>query len=123
MSVELKQKIGQLFMVGFDALEANDNIKRLIREQRIGGVILFRRNVHTPQQLSALARQLQEINAEVSDLPLLIAIDQEGGMVMRIEQGVTPIPARWHSRKPVRSRIAKRCLSSTATNCARSAST
>ena len=93
MSVELKQKIGQLFMVGFDALEANDNIKRLIREQRVGGVILFRRNVHTPQQLSALARELQEINAEVSDQPLLIAIDQEGGMVMRIEQGVTPIPA------------------------------
>ena len=93
MSVELKQKIGQLFMVGFDELEANDNIKRLIREQRIGGVILFRRNVHTPEQLSALSRELQEINAEVSDLPLLIAIDQEGGMVMRIEQGVTPIPA------------------------------
>lgn len=93
MSVELKQKIGQLFMVGFDALEANDNIKRLIREQRIGGVILFRRNVHTPAQLSALSRELQEINAEVSDMPLLIAIDQEGGMVMRIEQGVTPIPA------------------------------
>ncbi|HEX8955456.1 MAG TPA: beta-N-acetylhexosaminidase [Burkholderiaceae bacterium] len=93
MSVELRQKIGQLFMVGFDALEANDNIKRLIREQRVGGVILFRRNVHTPQQLSNLARELQEINAEVSDLPLLIAIDQEGGMVMRIEQGVTPIPA------------------------------
>lgn len=93
MNVELKQKIGQLFMVGFDALEANENIARLIREQRIGGVILFRRNVHTPDQLSTLTRQLQEINAEVSDEPLLIAIDQEGGMVMRIEQGVTPIPA------------------------------
>ena len=93
ISAEIRQKIGQLFMVGFDALEANDHIKRLIREEQVGGVILFRRNVHTPEQLSALARELQEINAEVSDLPLLIAIDQEGGMVMRIEQGVTPIPA------------------------------
>ncbi|HEY8024117.1 MAG TPA: beta-N-acetylhexosaminidase [Burkholderiaceae bacterium] len=93
MSQELKQKVGQLFMVGFDALVANDHIKRLIREQRVGGVILFRRNVHTPDQLSALCSELQEVNAEVSDVPLLIAIDQEGGMVMRIEQGVTPIPA------------------------------
>jgi len=93
MSIALKQKIGQLFMVGFDALEANEHIARMIREQRIGGVILFRRNVHTPEQLSALTRQLQEINAEVSDEPLLIAIDQEGGMVMRIEQGVTPLPS------------------------------
>jgi beta-N-acetylhexosaminidase len=93
MIQELKHQIGQLFMVGFDALEANDHIKRLIRRHRIGGVILFRRNVHTPEQLSALCRELQEINAEVSDIPLLIAIDQEGGMVMRIEQGVTPMPA------------------------------
>jgi beta-N-acetylhexosaminidase len=89
----LQQKIGQLFMVGFDALEPNEAITRLIREQRVGGVILFRRNVHTPAQVSALCRQLQAINAEVSDEPLLIALDQEGGMVMRIEQGVTPIPA------------------------------
>ena len=93
MEQGLREKIGQLFMVGFDALEANDHIKTLIRQQRVGGVILFRRNVHTPQQVSALCRELQQINAEVSAIPLLISIDQEGGMVMRIEQGVTPIPA------------------------------
>ena len=90
---KLAHKIGQLFMVGFDGLEPDAAIARLIREQRVGGVILFRRNVHTPQQVSALCRSLQEINAEVSEEPLLIALDQEGGMVMRIEQGVTPIPA------------------------------
>ncbi|HEV7814884.1 MAG TPA: beta-N-acetylhexosaminidase [Janthinobacterium sp.] len=93
MNQQLQQKIGQLFMVGFDALAPNEHITRLIRQKKIGGVILFRRNVHTPEQVSALCRELQEINAQVSDLPLLIALDQEGGMVMRIEQGVTPIPA------------------------------
>ena len=90
---QLAHKVGQLFMVGFDGLEPDAVIGRLIREQRVGGVILFRRNVHTPAQVSALCRRLQEINAEVSEVPLLIALDQEGGMVMRIEQGVTPIPA------------------------------
>lgn len=93
MNQKLQQKIGQLFMVGFDALQANEHIARLIRQKKIGGVILFRRNVHTTAQISALCRELQEINAEVSDQPLLIALDQEGGMVMRIEQGVTPLPA------------------------------
>jgi len=93
MDQALRQKIGQLFMVGFDSLEVNEHITRLIQERHVGGVILFRRNVHTPQQVAALCRRLQEINAEVSDIPLLISLDQEGGMVMRVEQGVTPIPA------------------------------
>lgn len=93
MDQSLRKKIGQLFMVGFDALEVNEHIARLITEQQVGGVILFRRNVHTPQQVADLCRSLQEINAKVSDIPLLISIDQEGGMVMRVEQGVTPIPA------------------------------
>lgn len=93
MSQELRKKIGQLFMVGFDALEPNGHITRLIQQQKVGGIILFRRNVQSPEQVAALCRRLQEINAQVSDVPLLIALDQEGGMVMRIEQGVTPIPS------------------------------
>jgi len=80
-------------MVGFDGTEVNGHIRRMILEYRVGGVILFRRNVGTPQQLARLCRDLQEINATVSASPLLISIDQEGGMVMRVEQGVTPMPS------------------------------
>ncbi len=80
-------------MVGFDGLVPNAHIERLIREYRVGGVILFRRNVDTPRQVAALCRRLQEINAEVSEIPLLIGIDQEGGMVTRIEAGMTPLPS------------------------------
>lgn len=93
VSEALLQQLGQLVMVGFDGFVPNAHIEELIREQRIGGVILFRRNVESPAQVAALCRRLQAINAEVSDLPLLIAIDQEGGMVMRIEDGVTPLPS------------------------------
>ena len=91
--MNLSKKIGQLFMVGFDGLEVNEHISRMIRQYHVGGVILFRRNVDTPEQVARLCRALQELNAGVSDQPLLIAIDQEGGMVMRVEQGVTPIPS------------------------------
>ncbi|WP_211471155.1 beta-N-acetylhexosaminidase [Collimonas humicola] len=93
MDQELRKKIGQLFMVGFDALQVDEHITRLIQQQKVGGIILFRRNVQTPEQVAVLCRSLQEINAQVSDAPLLIALDQEGGMVMRVERGVTPIPA------------------------------
>ncbi|WP_410497653.1 beta-N-acetylhexosaminidase [Chitinibacter sp. S2-10] len=93
MDDNLRGQIGQLVMAGFDGFVPNAHIESLIREQRIGGVILFRRNIESPAQVAALCRRLQEINAEVSDLPLLIGIDQEGGMVMRIEDGVTPLPS------------------------------
>ncbi|KAF0812953.1 Beta-hexosaminidase [Andreprevotia sp. IGB-42] len=92
-ALTLAQKAGQLLMAGFDGLTANAHIERLIRERQLGGVILFRRNVASPAQVSRLCRQLQQINAEVSDIPLLIGIDQEGGMVMRIEDGMTPLPS------------------------------
>lgn len=90
---EVERALGQIFMVGFDGLEPDEHIADMIRNHGIGGVILFRRNMHTPEQLTRLCARLQEINAEVCDEPLLIALDQEGGMVMRIEQGVTPIPS------------------------------
>ena len=93
MNQELRKKIGQLFMVGFDALEPDEHITRLIHQHKVGGIILFRRNVQSPEQVAALCRRLQEINAQVSEVPLLIALDQEGGMVMRIEEAVTPIPS------------------------------
>ncbi|WP_035051986.1 beta-N-acetylhexosaminidase [Andreprevotia chitinilytica] len=93
MSESIQHAVGQLVMAGFDGYMPNAHIEGLIREQRIGGVILFRRNIESPAQVAAMCRRLQEINAEVSDLPLLIGIDQEGGMVMRIEEGVTPLPS------------------------------
>ncbi len=93
MHQELRKKMGQLFMVGFHGQEVDEHITRMIVQHHVGGVILFRRNIASPEQVSVLCHRLQEINAEVSDTPLLIALDQEGGMVMRIEQGMTPMPS------------------------------
>lgn len=92
-ALSLRHKIGQLLMAGFDGHEPDAHIEGLIRQHHLGGVILFRRNIHTPAQVAQLNRCLQEINAEQSDIPLLIALDQEGGVVARIEEGVTPLPS------------------------------
>lgn len=84
----LEQKIGQMLVVGFQGLEPPDYILDWLAAGRIGGVILFARNVSTPAQL---ARLTQACHAAAS-LPILIAIDQEGGVVSRLRGDFTESP-------------------------------
>ncbi|MFC4600066.1 beta-N-acetylhexosaminidase [Cohnella hongkongensis] len=84
----LKQKIGQLFMCGFEGTEPSEEIERLIRAYGVGGILYFRRNLKEAQQVRRLSDRLQR----ASEHPLFIAIDQEGGMVVRLEEGVTVMP-------------------------------
>jgi len=91
--VSLDVKIGQMIKVGFRGLDVNGNspIIRDIFDRHIGGVILFDydvptstpiRNIESPAQLKRLTAKLQA----ASPIPLLIAIDQEGGKVCRLKQ-------------------------------------
>jgi len=82
------EKVGQMLMSGFDGLTAPDYFLNWLREGRLGGVILFARNVDTPQQLAALTASLQD----AAKYPLLIAIDQEGGTVARLRAGFSESP-------------------------------
>ncbi|WP_340013664.1 beta-N-acetylhexosaminidase [Paenibacillus sp. FSL K6-1318] len=92
-NLTLEQKVGQLLMCGFHGQHADKQITRLIRDYHVGGVIYFRRNVQSVDQLTRLSEELQGIAAEVGDLPLMISVDQEGGMVARIDkEGVTQVP-------------------------------
>ncbi|MFE5323341.1 beta-N-acetylhexosaminidase [Paenibacillus sp. NPDC056579] len=86
----LKRKIGQMVMCGFHGTEPSDDIARLIRDEHIGGVIYFRRNLRDAAQARRLSTQLQQLAG--GKVQLLIAIDQEGGMVNRIDNGVTIMP-------------------------------
>jgi beta-N-acetylhexosaminidase len=87
-SMSLEHKVGQLFMCGFDDTVPNAHILRIISDYHIGGVIYFRRNARTPEQVTALSAGLQQ----ASMIPLLISIDQEGGMSAGLENGVTLMP-------------------------------
>ena len=79
------RRVGQRFMVGFDGLEPSPDVKRLIADFGVGSVILFARNVDRPEQVADLVRELQGIARDADhDLPLLIAVDQEGGRVQRL---------------------------------------
>lgn len=81
--------IGQCFMVGFDGLEPPPDLIQLIREEQIGAVILFRRNIQSVEQLKRLTTQLQDIAGG----NLLIGIDHEGGRVFRMPPPFTQIPS------------------------------
>ncbi|WP_340386725.1 beta-N-acetylhexosaminidase [Paenibacillus sp. FSL E2-0151] len=89
----LGQKVGQLLMCGFHSQHADEQVTRLIRDYHVGGVIYFRRNVESVDQLTRLSAELQDMAAEAGALPLMISVDQEGGMVARIDQeGMTQVP-------------------------------
>ncbi len=92
MNLSLEEKIGQLFVFGFDATEVDDHAIELIRKHKVGNVILFTRNVESPAQLFKLNQNLQKLAHETTGIPLFITIDQEGGMVTRIHKGATFFP-------------------------------
>lgn len=91
----LEEKIGQLMVVGFPSKEADEHIKRMIEDYHVGGVILYDRNMESPQQVARLTNELQDLAAKSSNsIPLMISIDQEGGAIVRMRDRVTPIPSQ-----------------------------
>lgn len=91
-NMNLRQKIGQMLICGFWGTEMTEELHSFIKEQQIGGVIYFARNVNKAEQVSRLSSDLQKAAAESGNLPLWVSIDQEGGMVARITEGVALMP-------------------------------
>ena len=86
--MSLEEKVGQLFQIGFDGTEVTPEVKEMIEEYHVGGIIYFRRNIESLEQIAHLSNQLQELacNKE-GGVPLLISTDQEGGTVTRLTGG------------------------------------
>jgi beta-N-acetylhexosaminidase len=80
-------------MVGFWGTTPSPEIIDLIHRYHVGNVILFSRNIHDTLQILELTQQLQEIAQEAGQrYPLLIAIDQENGIVQRLGDTATQFP-------------------------------
>lgn len=78
----LRDKIGQILMVGFyQNGNSMDTLWVDITQRNLGGVILFGSNIQNPIQIQNLTAQLQQAAAT----PLFIATDQEGGYVARLK--------------------------------------
>lgn len=97
-ALTLEQKVGQLFVVRPDALdsskttqeisdskadgvtEVTDAIVDMLRKYPVGGICQFAKNIEGPEQMKKFNAALQE----ASEIPLLITVDEEGGLVARL---------------------------------------
>jgi beta-N-acetylhexosaminidase len=86
--LSLEEKIGQMLVVGFQGLQPPDYILEWLSSGRISGIILFARNVASAAQLADLTQACHA----AAKRPILIAIDQEGGVVARLREGFTESP-------------------------------
>ena len=82
-NLTLKEKIGQMLMVGIDGDTLDTRIKSLIMNYKIGGVILYRKNFKSYEDMLKMISELKELNL-YNKIPLFIGIDQEGGRVNRM---------------------------------------
>ncbi len=73
---------------GFYGMRASEDLKTFLREMPVAGVVLFGGNVETPAQVRALTDEVRGLISQP-----IIAIDQEGGRVARIREGVEEIPS------------------------------
>ena len=85
----LREKVGQLFMIGFSGTTVSKDLTHVMGEYRPGGVILFSRNLKSVDQIVKLTNALQKLAPSER---LFIAIDQEGGRVSRLPEGFTIFP-------------------------------
>ncbi|HEY6212200.1 MAG TPA: beta-N-acetylhexosaminidase, partial [Vicinamibacterales bacterium] len=84
----LRRRIGQVLIAGFDGHQVPAELRSIVKEFSLGGVILFARNVADPEQVAELAFEASRL----SEVPLWVSIDQEGGRVARLKAPFTEWP-------------------------------
>lgn len=90
----LEHRVAQMFMVTLHGSQLTEVGRDFLQEWQPGGVVLFTSNTGTPSALTRLTNAYQETIIAAGGPPLLIAIDQEGGLVQRLTEadGFTALP-------------------------------
>jgi beta-N-acetylhexosaminidase len=86
----LEQKVGQLMMVGFAGQAVDASVAALVGGRQVGGVCLFGRNLADAAQVARLNDELRALLA--GGVPPFLAVDQEGGNVVRLDVGNLVLP-------------------------------
>lgn len=91
-SMSKTEKIGQMVMIGIQGIKVDDDSLYMLNQYHMGGVILFDRNMESPEQVKQLTSDLQAQSNE--KVPLFISIDEEGGDVVRMAEKLTSPPSQ-----------------------------
>lgn len=89
--MSLEEKIGQLVLVGMEGYEVNSNIRELIHNYYVGGIIVYKKNIQNSNQLVSLINSLKTSNSQ-NKIPLFISVDEEGGAVSRLPDEIKKLP-------------------------------
>ena len=92
-SMSDEEKVGQLILFGMQGTQVNDDVRYMLSEYKMGGIILFDRNMESKEQVAALIQDLQKAARQSEKAPLFVAIDQEGGWVARLSSELVKVPA------------------------------
>lgn len=87
------QKIGQLMMIGIEGKTLDKNAAYMLNEYKFGNLILFDRNMDNPDQVRKLTGDMKKAVKKNSGVEPLIALDQEGGLVLRMRAHFPAIPS------------------------------
>jgi len=85
-------KVGQLLMIGIHGTTLNDDAKFMLNEYRVGGIILFDRNMESKNQVKTLIADINKAGKSAGLTPLFLGIDQEGGAVARMDDKLIKVP-------------------------------
>jgi beta-N-acetylhexosaminidase len=86
----LGRAVGQLLTVGFDGPALPDELAARLAASEVGGVMLFRPNIESPAQVAAVVGAIRA--AAPPAAPVLVSVDQEGGLVQRLRAPLTVWP-------------------------------
>lgn len=87
----LDEKIGQMFIIGFEGAVMGNDLSDMLKSRTPGGVILFRGNSKDPRQLLELINSIKHVNT--GRIPLFISVDEEGGRISRMPDPISDIPS------------------------------
>ncbi|ABG04940.1 glycoside hydrolase, family 3-like protein [Rubrobacter xylanophilus DSM 9941] len=80
--MSVREMVGQMFVVSLGGTRSDYYIEKMVRERNVGGVLLFGYNMRSLPQVRRLTGELQRLSmATEPAVPLLVAVDQEGGEV------------------------------------------
>ena len=85
----MEQRAGQAMAIGFHGSSVTSAVEDMIRTRGVGGIVLRAENGPTAASLARVCADLQRIAAEAKIPPLFLALDQEGGSIVRVSSGMT----------------------------------
>ncbi len=102
--LSVERKAGRVLFIGIPGVRLDRRTRKLLSEVQPGGVVLFGRNVESPEQVALLTAQIRD----AVEHPVLIGVDQEGGLVDRFRAICEPMPSAKSLRDAGQTHLAQK---------------